>query len=402
MTPSALATLEAFRRDTRQWLEQNCPQSQRIPVESMTDYAWSARKITFNSDDQRLWFERMRDKRWFCPDWPREYGGGGLSDTEHQILKEEMRRINARPPQVNLGVWMAGPAIMEFGTEKQKLAHLPKIARGEIRWCQGYSEPGAGSDLAGLQCKAVQDGDYFIINGSKIWTSFGDRSDWVYCLVRTDPDAPKREGITFLLFDMASTGISVSPIELINGEKHFCQMFFKDVRVPVRNVLGEVNKGWTIAKRVLELERAMMGEIEAAAGRPTDKPSELAKKYLGVKNGKIADQSLRERIAINAMNSRAFNITMNRVVEEFEAEDPMAGMAAVIAKYQSTEEEKRKYQLIMDILGSQGLGWNEPLFDGEELRIAKTYLSSYANTIAGGTSEIQLNIIAKRVLGLPD
>ena len=394
--------LEKFRMDTREWLEENCPESLRHPVASIGEHVWGGRKIEFKTEDQRLWFDRMKARGWFCPSWPQEYGGGELSAAEHQILKEEMKRINARPPQVNLGCWMTGPVILEFGTEEQKQEYLPKIANGEIRWCQGYSEPGAGSDLAGLQCKAVRDGDDFIINGSKIWTSYANLSDWIYCLVRTDPDVPKREGITFLLFDMESEGVSIKPIELVNGESHFCQIFFDNVRVPVKNVLGEINKGWTVAKRVLEFERAMMGEIEEAASRHEDSPVKLAKKHLPIVDGKIADTIIRDRIAKNVMNTRAFNITMQRVIDEFEAKDPMAGMAAVIAKYQGTEEDKRKYQIIMDILGTQGLGWEGPTFDEEELRLPRSFLATYSYTIAGGTSEIQLNIIANRVLGLPE
>lgn len=398
-----MSALEQFRMETRKWLEENCPESMCNPVTSMEEHVWGGRNIQFSSDDQRAWFENMRDKGWFCPDWSTEYGGGGLSGDEAQVLKEELKRLGARPPQVNLGVWMAGPVIMEFGTEEQKTEHLSKICKGEIRWCQGYSEPGAGSDLASLKCKAVRDGDEFIINGSKIWTSYADKSDWIYCLVKTDPEAPPRQGITFLLFDMASEGVSAKPIELINGEKHFCQTFFDNVRVPVANVLGEIGDGWRVAKRVLEFERAMMGEIEESAARPEDNPADLAKQYIGVDaQGKIQDPIIRDRIAKNAMNTQAFELTMQRVMEEFAANDPLAGMAAVIAKYQGTEEDKRKYQLIMDILGTQGLGWEGEGFDDEEIRMSMQSMATYAHTIAGGTSEVQLNIIAKRVLGLPD
>lgn len=394
--------LEQFRTETRQWLEENCPESMRSPVRGMNEQVWGGRNVEFQTEDQRTWFNAMLSKGWFCPNWSKDYGGGGLSTEHNQVLKEELRRIRARPAQVNLGVWMTGPVILEFGTEEQKLEHLTKIAKGEIRWCQGYSEPGAGSDLAGLQCKAVRDGDDFVINGSKIWTSYADHSDWIYCLVRTDFDAPKREGITFILFDMRTEGVSTKPIELTNGEKHFCQTFFDNVRVPVKNVLGEINKGWTVAKRVLEFERAMMAEIEETAARPVDDPAVLAKEYIGTSHNKIADRNIRERIAQNAMNTKAFEITMKRVVDEFTEGDPLAGMAAVIAKYQGTEEDKRKYQLIMDIMGSQGIGWEGDSFSDDELRMTKQCLSTYAHTIAGGTSEVQLNIIAKRVLGLPD
>lgn len=363
---------------------------------------WGGRNPQYSSDDQRVWFERMRDRGWICPGWAIEFGGAGLNTAETQILKEELRRINARPPLMNLGIWMVGPVILEFGTEEQKREHLPKIARGEIRWCQGYSEPGAGSDLASLQCKAVRKGEEFVVNGAKIWTSYANHSDWIYCLVRSNPQAPKREGITFLLFDMATPGVSTKPIIMTNGDAHFCQTFFDNVVVPVKNVLGEIDKGWTVAKRVLQHERALMSEIEESSGRPDDSPIEIARKYIEVEDGQIKDKVLRDRITQHLMNAQAFEITMRRGGEEFAAKDPLAGMAMIIAKYQGTEEDKRKYQLLMDIMGSQGLGWGDEGFQSEELRIVKQYLSTYAHTIAGGTSEVQLNIIAKQVLGLPD
>ncbi|NRB39298.1 MAG: acyl-CoA dehydrogenase family protein [Pseudomonadales bacterium] len=395
--------LEQFRLQTREWLEANCPESMRGPVPSMDEHYWGGRNVAFKSEDQKAWFESMRDKNWIAPSWPEKYGGAGLSTAEVAVLKEEMKSIEARPAHINLGIWMACPAIMEFGSEEQKLKYLPMTARGEIRWCQGYSEPGAGSDLAGLQTKAVRDGDDFIINGSKIWTSYADESDYIYCLVRTNQDAPKREGITFLVFDMASEGVSTQTIELTNGDSHFCQTFFDNVRVPVANVIGEIDKGWTVAKRVLELERAMMSDIEESAARHEDSPSKLAKEYIGLDGeGKIADRILRDRIAQNAMNTEAFDATMARVYEEFAASDPLAGMAMMIAKYQGTEEDKRKYQLIMDILGNKSLGWEGEQFSDGELRMSKQHFLTYAHTIAGGTSEVQLNIIAKRVLGLPD
>lgn len=395
--------LEQFRLETREWLEANCPATMRGPVPSMEAHNWGGRNVKFSCEDQKAWFERMRDKNWIAPSWPVEYGGAGLSGAEAGILKKELQRIEARPAHINLGIWMAGPAIMEFGNEEQKLEHLPKIARGEMRWCQGYSEPGAGSDLAGLQTKAVRDGDHFIINGSKIWTSYADESDYIYCLVRTNPDAKKREGITFIVFDMATEGVSTQPIELTNGDAHFCQTFFDNVRVPVANVIGEIDKGWTVAKRVLELERAMMSDMEESAARHEDSPVKLAKEYIGVNaQNQISDPILRDRIAQNAMNTEAFEITMRRVGEEFAAADPLAGMAVMIAKYQGTEEDKRKYQLIGDILGNKSLGWEGNSFNEDELRMSKQHFLTYAHTIAGGTSEVQLNIIAKRVLGLPD
>ncbi|MCB1614842.1 MAG: acyl-CoA dehydrogenase family protein, partial [Pseudomonadales bacterium] len=249
----------AFRQEIRTWLEENCPASMRSPAEQ-DEQVWGSRNISFPNEDAKRWFDRCVEKGYCVPDWPREYGGAGFDAEQTRIFKEEMKRLKCRAPQVNLGIWMAGPAILEFGTEEQKLEHLPRIARGEIRWCQGYSEPGAGSDLAGLQTRAEDKGDHFLVNGAKIWTSYADKSDYIYCLVRTNPDAPKREGITFLIFDMALEGIEAKPIELITGEKHFCQTFFDNVKVPKSAVLGEINKGWTVAKRVLEHERNMMSD----------------------------------------------------------------------------------------------------------------------------------------------
>lgn len=396
-----MSDLEAFRQETRAWLEANCPESMRTPV-TMETQIWGGRNVAFQTEDQKVWFERMRDKGWFVPDWPKEYGGGGLSPEEHQILKEEMRKLKCRPPQVNLGVWMVGPVLLEFGTEEQKREHLPPIARGEIRWCQGYSEPGAGSDLASLQTKAVRDGDHWVVNGSKIWTSYADHSDWIYCLVRSNPDAPKREGISFLLFDMKSEGVSTQPIQLTNGDSHFCQTFLDNVRVPVKDTVGEIDKGWTVAKRVLEFERAMMAELEDSAGRPTYTPADIAKDVIGLKEGKIADPVIRDRVAQNAINHHAFQTMTRRVMDEFAAGDWGAAMTAMTFKYCGTEEEKRKYQLLIDILGERALGWEGDAFDERDLRITRDWLSAYAHTIAGGTSEVQLNIIAKRVLGLPD
>ena len=206
--------LEVFRQETRAWLEANCPASMRTPMPS-DEMVWGGRTVEFKHEDQRLWFERMRDKGWFCPDWPVEYGGGGLSPQQVAILDAEMRRLHCRPPQINLGIWMLGPVLLEFASEQQKQQFLPPMARGEIRWCQGFSEPNAGSDLASLRTSAVVDGEDFGVNGTKIWTSYGNKSDWMYALVRTGPMEPKQAGISLIVLDMASPGVTVSPIDLI-------------------------------------------------------------------------------------------------------------------------------------------------------------------------------------------
>ncbi|MFT5609088.1 MAG: acyl-CoA dehydrogenase, partial [Parvicella sp.] len=242
-----MSDLTLFRDDARQWLEANCPDSQRQPVKT-TELINPGSKQVFPSEDAKLWFERMRDKGWTCPDFPEQYAGGGLSRAEEKVLSEEMKRLNCRPPLTDSGVSMLGPALLEFGNEQQKSEHIPKIVRGERRWCQGYSEPGAGSDLASLQCKAEDLGDHFIVNGTKIWTLFGVESDWIFCLVRTNNEGAKQEGISFVLIDMKSEGVKADAIELISGESEFAQVFFDNVKVPRENLVGEINKGWSVAK----------------------------------------------------------------------------------------------------------------------------------------------------------
>ncbi|MDP1867599.1 MAG: acyl-CoA dehydrogenase family protein, partial [Bradyrhizobium sp.] len=212
-----MSDLEKFRSETRAWLQANCPPEMRKPMTSDGDTFWGGRNAKFSSEPQRVWFERMRDKGWTVPDWPREYGGGGLDAAEHKVLRAEMAAMGARSPLSSFGIWMLGPALLKYGTEAQKKEHLPKIAAGLIRWCQGYSEPNAGSDLASLQTRAESDGDDYVITGQKIWTSYANYADWIFCLVRTDATAKKHDGISFILFDMASKGVSTKPILLISG-----------------------------------------------------------------------------------------------------------------------------------------------------------------------------------------
>jgi len=263
-----MSTLEDFRRETRAWLEANCPPSMRTAMPD-GELVWGGRTVEFKHEDQRLWFERMRDKGWFCPDWPAEYGGGGLTQEQNAVLEAEMRRLHCRPPQINLGIWMLGPVVLEFGTEEQKRALLPPMARGEVRWCQGFSEPNAGSDLASLKTSAVEAGDHFVVNGTKIWTSYGDKSDWMYMLVRTDPVAPKQQGISLLVVDMSSPGIQAQPIDLISGKSSFCQVFFDNVQVPRHQLIGPLNGGWTLAKALLQHERRAMSKFESLPCRRT-------------------------------------------------------------------------------------------------------------------------------------
>ena len=268
---NAAAEQQTFREQTRAWLEQNCPSEMRKPVTSEDDVCWGGRNWKFSSDAQKTWLQRMAEKGWTVPTWPREYGGGGLSGEEAKVLAQEMRALGCRSPLNSFGIWMLGPALLKFGSHEQKLEHLPKIARGEIRWCQGYSEPNAGSDLASLQTRAEDKGDHYIVNGQKIWTSYADKADWIFCLVRTDPAAKKHTGISFVLFDMATPGVTTKPILLISGKSPFCETFFDNVRVEKKNLVGTLNAGWDVAKYLLTHEREMIGGMgdRGAAGSRT-------------------------------------------------------------------------------------------------------------------------------------
>jgi alkylation response protein AidB-like acyl-CoA dehydrogenase len=388
--------LDAFRQETRAWLEANCPQSMRAPASSDEDQCWGGRKFTFKNEDQRLWLERMADRGWTAPDWPVEYGGGGLSQAEHKVLREEMARIRARPPLSSFGVWMIGPAILKFGSEALKRQHLPPIVRGEIRWCQGYSEPGAGSDLAGLQTRAEDQGDHFIVNGQKIWTSYADKADWMFCLVRTNTEAKKQLGISLVLFDMTTPGVSTRPIRLISGSSPFCETFLDNVRVDKDQVVGEINAGWTIAKYLLTHEREMIGGMgRTAAGQKT--LAQHAVDAIGLDNGRLADDLLRAEVARWDLDARAFELTAERVVDEAKAGHGV-GHASAMLKYYGTELNKRRQELMIALRGSDGLEW-----EGEASRegvLARTWLRSKGNSIEGGTSEVQLNVIARNILGL--
>jgi alkylation response protein AidB-like acyl-CoA dehydrogenase len=364
------------------------------------EYPGAGQRAVFKNPDTKVWLDRMAERGFTVPMWPREYGGGGLSKEDNLVLQEELRRVNARPAHVGMGISMIGPALLEFGTEEQKQEHLPRIARGEIWWCQGYSEPNSGSDLASLRTSAVEDGDDYVINGQKIWTSGADNADWIFCLVRTDPDAPKHEGITFILFDMSDPGVTVKPILLISGLSPFCETFFDNVRALKRNVVGEVNKGWTVAKRLLQYERTSIGGI-GGGNQKTTSLEEYARDYVGTEDGKIADPKIRESVLRHRMNDRAFGITMRRSLEESQA-GKAPGAVSSMFKYYGTEQNKGRYELLLDIMGTRSLGWKGDGFEREETDVTRAWLRSKGNSIEGGTSEVQLNIVAKRVLGLPD
>jgi len=394
--------LEAFRNETRAWLLEHAPKSLFGTRQGRFDGYWGGRKDRNPPADVKRWLEIMLERGFTAPAWPKRFGGAELDGALARVLDEELRGLALPPPVVGFGLTMIGPTLLEFGTEQQKLAHLPAICRGEIRWCQGYSEPGAGSDLASLSTRALRDGDEFVVKGQKIWTSHADLSDWIFCLVRTDPDAKKQKGITFLLIDMATPGVTTQKIKLISGSSPFCEVFFDDVHVPVKNVVGEVNAGWTVAKALLGYERSMIGE--AISGQMAGAEAslvELARRELDCSEGPISDAQIRFAIAELSMEESAFKLTLERIQQALDA-GGAPGPESSIMKIRGSELKQRRWELAMRIAGPQALGWEGPGFDPAELLLTREWLRSRANTIEGGSSEIQLNIIAKRVLGLPD
>jgi acyl-CoA dehydrogenase len=394
---SETATIEAFRAEARAWLEANCPSEMRTPVRSEEDYCWGGRNPSFQSDAQRLWLQRMGERGWTVPTWPREYGGGGLTPAEAAVLQQEMRALGCRMALWSFGIWMLGPALLQFGSEAQKLEHLPKIARGEIRWCQGYSEPGAGSDLASLQTRAGVHDDHFVVNGQKVWTSYADKADWIFCLVRTDFGAKKHTGISFVLFDMATPGVSTRPILLISGKSPFCETFFDDVKVPRANLVGELNGGWTIAKYLLTHEREMIGGLlERPAGKTLGR---FAADAAGVDaQGRLRDGGLRSQIAKFEIDELAFRCLLERTGDRARRGEGDPAFSSAL-KYYGAELNKRRYELMVSAAGSDALEWESTR--SRDGALARTWLRSKGNSIEGGTSEVQLNIVAKRILGLP-
>ncbi len=382
-----MTDLDTFRSETRVWLEASCPPEMRAPMRSEKDACWGGRNVEFQSPAQKQWLDVMAARGWTVPDWPSAYGGGGLSAAETKVLKEEMAAIGARPPLTSFGISMLGPALLKFGTEEQKKHYLGQIARGEIRWCQGYSEPGAGSDLAGLQTKAEDAGDHYVVNGQKVWTSYADEADWIFCLVRTSTES-KHKGISFLLFDMESPGVTTKPILLISGNSPFCETFFDDVRVPKDQIVGEVNKGWDVAKYLLGHEREMISGMGLGRERKT----------LGAVLAPIDDPLLRAEVAAFDVDSLAFAAMSERFIDELKAGTSQPAFPSVM-KYAGTELNKRRHELVMAAGGSGALEWDSARSNGG--KAPREWLRTKANSIEGGTSEIQLGIVAKHILRLP-
>ena len=400
-----MAEIDEFRASTRAWLEDNCPASMRTPMVD-AEIVSGGQKNRSTNPDSYVWLERMHAQGWTVPNWPKEYGGADLTVEQYMVLLEEMASINARVPLAGMGVTMIGPTLLEYGTDEQKVQHLPKIASGEIRWCQGYSEPGSGSDLASLQTRAADKGDVFEINGQKIWTSGANFADWIFCLVRTDPEAPKHEGISFVLFTMDQPGVETRPIRLISGASPFCETFFDNAVAEKANLVHRLNQGWTVAKRLLQHERSgihMLAEAATSSKRTAIAGmtlTEAARHYVGTSEGLLVDPILRDQIVQHQMNARAFSLTQARTVEESEGGTPT--FATSIFKFYGAEVRKRQLELQLLTRGTQSLGWEGEAFTPEEQAITRTWLGSKAGSIAGGSNEVQLNIVSKRVLGLPE
>jgi alkylation response protein AidB-like acyl-CoA dehydrogenase len=384
---------EAFRLEFRTWLEVNAP---REPMHSL------AGGFEQDEDDWKRklgWYRKLAAAGWTCVDWPREFGGRGLGMLKTIIYHEELQRFNAPLPFIGSGPSLVGPTLMQWGTEDQKRRFVPKIISAEEIWCQGYSEPNSGSDLASLQTRAVEDGDYFRINGQKIWTSQAQYADWAFVLCRTDPNAPKHRGISYLLVDMRTPGITVRPLVQMSGATGFNEVFFDDVRTPKEMLVGEKNNGWQVAIATLMFERGVGG-----GGQPLvaviDELVDLARRIN--RNGRPAwdDASVRQRIAGFKCEAEALRYTnLRQLTRRLKGLPP--GAEGSIMKLGATELNLQIELFAMELLGP----WSQlehlaPLAI-DEGRWSYRMLSARGGTIAAGTNQIQHNIIGERVLGLP-
>jgi acyl-CoA dehydrogenase len=385
--------LKVFRTDTRKWIGDNFPPSlERLgPLHNPTEAT-----VRHESDDYRRWVRAMGEKGWGVPSWPIEYDGGGLNTEQTEIVLEELARVGAFNPIAGLGVMILGPTLLEFGTEEQKRRHLPPIARGECRWCQGFSEPGAGSDLASLQTRCEDFGDHWLVNGQKLWTSFAHIADWCFCLVRTDTSR-KQGGITFLLINMRTDGVQARPIKLINGASHFCELFLNDVKVQKSETVGEINGGWTVAKHLLQHERNSLSKERKANLDLVP----LAREYVGVDSaGRLADPDMRQRLIDHLITNLAFEHTMRRRAVLLDCGQTDA-IAVSSLKNIGARVAQERSDLAVEILGHRSLGWSGSDYRDEEIGIVRAWLYSKAFSIYGGSHEVQNNITAKQVLNLP-
>ena len=398
--------IEVFSAQVTAWMAENYPAALRSANPKVDPEAtWGGRPFIGSDDPQIQWMRRVAAKGWTAPTWPTEFGGGGLSAEKARVIEQALSAGGYRAPLASFGVWMLGPVLLEYATAEQKLEHMPKITAGEVRWCQGYSEPGAGSDLASLATRCEDKGDHWLINGQKIWTSYANKADWCFCLVRTDT-TKKHEGISFVLIDMATPGVETRPIKLISGESPFCETFFTDVKIPKQNMVGRLNGGWEIAKRLLQYERQNIsggfGSGGGGAGGVSGDLAKVATTYIGLdEDGVLADGDLRGRITRNKMDFQAFYLTLSRIAAEARSSNgPSAGTS--IIKYAAATLAQERGELMVEALGVQGLGWEGDAFLPGEVIATRGWLRSKGNSIEGGTSEVNINVVSKRVLGLPD
>ncbi len=375
-------TDEQFRLHVREWFEANYPQEWRFPNRRL------------NVKEAMPWFAKLHEKGWVAPAWPKEYGGMGLSAYQQIIFQEELDRIGAFY-MPNGGVGLLGPMLIRYGSEEQKAHFLPKILSHEHIWAQGYSEPGAGSDLAALNTSAVRDGDEYVINGSKIWTSMAQHSNWIFMLVRTDKEVKKQKGISFLLVPMDTPGIEYREIDNIGLYSEFCQVFFDDVRVPVSSLVGEENEGWTMAKSLLGSERIMLGSPKLAKF-PLQRLESMAREF-----GLFDDPIFCEKFTRLSMDVDDAASAFVRFVEVLKRGDTL-GTEVSMLKIWITETFQRVADLILE--ASAELGCQEQamaLLDGSNFKPTNPYYTARPATIYGGSNEIQRNILAKTILKLP-
>jgi len=385
-----MASIEEFKQEVRGFIAENLPAELRV-----------GNRKNLPGTLLGQWIRALAERGWITPQWPSEYGGGGLDRKHAAALIGEFKKVKA-PIISSFGTSMLGPTLLEFGTEEQKKEFLPPISRHEVKWCQGYSEPGAGSDLASLQTRAVKQGDEYVITGQKIWTTGADKADWIFCLVRTDPDAPKHDGISFILFPMHQSEIEVAPLTLIDGSADFSQVFFNGARAKANHVVGPVNGGWTIAKRLLQHERSMDGGSEGGlSGAAKETYVDIVKREVGLDAGVLADPAIRQRLAQQEQEAQALRLTMQRAREEARAGQTARDIGS-LGKYRWANMVKSEQDLVMSALGTQGLGWAGPGFDDTQLERTRSWLITRADSIWGGTNEVQLNVIAKRVLQIPE
>ena len=396
-TPEELA----FRDEVRTFFRANLPNSIRTKLVEGKHLA---------KDDIITWQRTLNKKGWAVANWPVKWGGTGWTPVQQYIFQEELQ-LTPAPQPLGFGVTMVGPVIIAFGSEEQKRRYLPAIANLDVWWCQGFSEPGAGSDLASLRTAAKRDGDHYVVNGQKTWTTLAQHADWIFCLVRTDLQAKKQEGISFLLIDRKTPGITVRPIITIEGGHEVNEVFFDDVKVPAENLVGQENKGWDYAKYLLGRERTGIARVGLSKER-IRRIKELAAMERAGDKPMIEDERFREKLAAVEVELKALEMTQLRVVAaERHRTDNKPDPASSILKIKGSEIQQATTELLLEVVGPYAMPyqperedderWNEPPIGPEWAGpVAPTYFNWRKTTIYGGTNEIQKNIIAKAILGL--